>query len=175
VLHINDHMSRGLWVRILLVYIFSGLDGLDFSPKSELMLFRTDSVRTPYGLHGLRTDCSDSTRTPHGLARTSTSPCGLRTDSVQSVRSAQGPVGHCKLLFGGRDQINSVVEFEVTGIAGNMPLRPVHHFLHLINTHSLGMIPGATIGLILILDSFQEVLDGSRTCWITLHSPSGCI
>src|SRR5882762_8374541 len=79
-LHVNDHMSRGLWVRILLVYIFSGLDGPDFSPKSELMLFRTDSVRTartPHGLLGLHTD---STRTPHGLARTTTSPCGVHKD-----------------------------------------------------------------------------------------------
>ena len=101
-LHVNDHMSRGLWVRILLVYIFSGLDGPDFSPKSELMLFRTDSVRTartPYGLHGLRTDCSDSTRTPHGLrmdwhglplvrvdsARTPCSPCGVHKDPWGTV------------------------------------------------------------------------------------------
>ena len=63
------------------MYILSGLNGPDFSPKSD---FRTDSIWTA--------------RTLHGLARTSTSPCGLCTDSVQSVRSAQGPVGHCKLL-----------------------------------------------------------------------------
>src|SRR5882757_4037544 len=83
-LHVNDHMSRGLWVRILLVYIFSVLDGPDFSPKSELMLFRTDSVRTA--------------RTPHGLLGLHTDSAWTGTDSVQSVWSAQGPVGHCKLL-----------------------------------------------------------------------------
>jgi len=97
-LHVNDHMSRGLWVRILLVYIFSGLDGPDFSSKCDLMGFRADSVRTARTLHRLRTDSARTARTPHGLARTGTSPCGVRTDSVQSVRSAQGPVGHCKLL-----------------------------------------------------------------------------
>lgn len=75
-------------------------------------------------------------------------------------------------MFGSGNQIIRVAELELTGITGEILLRPVHQFLHLINTHSLGMIPGATIRLVPILNGFEDVLDGGRSSRITHHSPS---
>jgi len=59
----------------------------------------THSVRSPtdwLGLHTVRAEC---TRSPLDSTQSMRSAHGLRAESAQSVRSAQGPMGHCKLLY----------------------------------------------------------------------------